>query len=61
MRDDTNGVRRRQPGVSVIDLPGDGRPNVIRDVSVTVGPAEAASTRDVTVTTDGVRPRAPRR
>jgi len=54
MRDDDEAAYVvAEPGVSVIDLPADGRPNVIRDVSVTDDPAEAASTRDVTVTADG--------
>jgi len=54
MRDDDEAAYVvAEPGVSVIDLPADGRPNVIRDVSVTDDPLEAASTRDVTVTQDG--------
>jgi hypothetical protein len=51
--DDRRAFVVAEPGVSVIDLPEDGRPNVIRDVSVSAGPAEAASARDVTVTKDG--------
>jgi hypothetical protein len=42
-----------EPGVSVIDLPEEGQPRVIRDVAVTQDPTEAASARDVTVTPDG--------
>jgi hypothetical protein len=42
-----------EPGVSVIELPEDGRPNVVRDVSVSADAMEAASARDVTVTRDG--------
>jgi hypothetical protein len=51
--DDRHAYVVAEPGVSVIDLPEDGPPNVIRDVSVSAEPTEAASARDVTVTTDG--------
>ena len=51
--DDRHAYVVAEPGVSVIDLPEDGRPNVIRDVSVSADPMEAASARDVTVTKDG--------
>jgi hypothetical protein len=51
--DDRHAYVVAQPGVSVIDLPRDGQPNVIRDVTVGSDPAEAASARDVTVTKDG--------
>jgi hypothetical protein len=54
MRDDDRAAYVvSEPGVSVIDLPRDGRPNVVRDVTVASDPSEAASTRDVTVTQDG--------
>jgi hypothetical protein len=51
--DDRHAYVVAEPGVSVIDLPEDGRPNVIRDVAVSADPSEAASARDVTVTKDG--------
>jgi hypothetical protein len=51
--DDRHAYVVAEPGVSVIELPEDGTPNVIRDVSVSADPAEAASARDVTVTKDG--------
>lgn len=51
--DDRKAYVIAQPGVSVIDLPRDGKPNVVRDVSVSANPMEAASARDVTVTKDG--------
>jgi hypothetical protein len=51
--DDRHAYVVAEPGVSVIDLPEDGTPNVIRDVSVSADPSEAASARDVTVTKDG--------
>jgi hypothetical protein len=51
--DDRHAYVVAEPGVSVIDLPEDGTPNVIRDVSVSEDPTEAASARDVTVTKDG--------
>jgi hypothetical protein len=51
--DDRHAYVVAEPGVSVIELPEDGRPNVTRDVSVSADPTEAASARDVTVTKDG--------
>jgi hypothetical protein len=51
--DDRHAYVVAEPGVSVIDLPEDGTPNVIRDVSVSADPTEAPSARDVTVTRDG--------
>lgn len=51
--DDRHAYVVAEPGVSVIELPSDGTPNVIRDVSVSADPTEAASARDVTVTKDG--------
>jgi hypothetical protein len=51
--DDRHAYVVAEPGVSVIDLPENGTPNVIRDVSVSEDPTEAATARDVTVTKDG--------
>jgi hypothetical protein len=42
-----------EPSVSVIELGGDDTARVLRDVEITSNPTEAASARDVTVTSDG--------
>jgi hypothetical protein len=51
--DDRHAYVVSEPSVSVLDLPRRGRPNVMRDVSLSSDPAESASSRDVTVTPDG--------